>query len=223
MSDCVAVVSGGMDSVTLLHYLVKRQHRQPAVLAFSYGQKHAREVEYARYQAQLLGCDDHLLVDLSLLAPAFASSALVAAGLAIPDMAAVEGDPQPPTYVPNRNMIFLSIAAALAETRGVRDVFYGAQRHDLYGYWDTTPGFVERMNAVLALNRRSAIRVQTPFVDHSKADILRIGFELGVDYGKTWSCYEGQEVACGVCPTCAERLQAFAEVGHRDPVPYRFG
>jgi 7-cyano-7-deazaguanine synthase len=136
-------------------------------------------------------------------------------------MAAVQGDPQPPTYVPSRNLIFLSVAAAYAEAQGVADVFYGAQRHDLYGYWDTTPQFVERLNALLALNRKTTINVQTPFVHFSKADILRLGVELGVEYAQTWSCYEGDTLACGVCPTCTERLQAFEEIGQRDPVPYR--
>ena len=221
MIDSVAIVSGGMDSVTLLHYLVRRLGRTPAVLTFSYGQKHGKEVALARYQAESLGCVAFRQIDLSPLAPAFASSALVSPQLAIPDMAAVQGDPQPLTYVPNRNLIFLSVAAAYAEAQGVTDVFYGAQRHDLYGYWDTTPQFVQRMNSLLALNRRNSIRVETPFVHFSKADILRLGFELGVDYAQTWSCYEGGELACGTCPTCAERLQAFAEVGQRDPLPYR--
>jgi len=221
MIDSVAIVSGGMDSVTLLHYLVRRLGRTPAVLTFTYGQKHRKEVALARYQAESLGCVAFRQIDLSPLAPAFASSALVSPQLAIPDMAAVQGDPQPLTYVPNRNLIFLSIAAAYAEAQGVTDVFYGAQRHDLYGYWDTTPEFVQRLNALLALNRKNAINVQTPFVHFSKADILRLGIELGVDYAKTWSCYEGETLACGVCPTCAERLQAFAEVGQRDPMPYR--
>jgi len=221
MIDSVAIVSGGMDSVTLLHFLVKQQGRSPAVLTFTYGQKHSKEVVFARRQAELLGCAGHLEIDLSLLTPAFASSALVSSQLAIPDMAAVQGDPQPPTYVPNRNLIFLAIAAAFAEAHGAPEVYYGAQRHDLYGYWDTTPQFVQRMNSLLALNRRNSIRVETPFVHFSKADILRLGFELGVDYAQTWSCYEGSELACGTCPTCAERLQAFAEVGQRDPLPYR--
>ena len=221
MIDTVAIVSGGMDSVTLLHYLVRRLGRTPAVLTFTYGQKHNKEVVLARYQADSLGCAAFRQIDLSPLAPAFASSALVAPQLAIPDMAAVQGDPQPLTYVPNRNLIFLSVAAAYAEAHGVTDVFYGAQRHDLYGYWDTTPQFVERLNALLALNRKKTINVQTPFVHFSKADILRLGIQLGVEYAKTWSCYEGETLACGLCPTCAERLQAFAEVGQRDPLPYR--
>jgi 7-cyano-7-deazaguanine synthase len=220
MIDSVAIVSGGMDSVTLLHYLVKREARRPAVIAFVYGQKHEREIACAQEQAALLGCREHLVLDLSLLRPLFATSALVAGDLVIPGAAAVEDDPQPSTYVPNRNMIFLALAAAYAESYGVSDVFYGAQRHDLYGYWDTTPEFLERLNQVYQLNRKTPLQIKAPFVAYSKADILRLGLELDVEYGRTWSCYEGQEVACGRCPTCAERLQAFAEAGISDPLPY---
>ena len=220
MSDAVAIISGGMDSVTLLHYLIKREGIKPSVLTYTYGQKHSKEVEYARFNVELVGCDDHQVVDLSLLVPAFESSALVSTAVAIPNIGEVEGDPQPPTYVPNRNMIFLAIAAAYAETRNVSDIYYGAQAHDLYGYWDTTPDFVKRLNAVFQLNRKNRIQINTPFVHYSKADILRLGFELGVDYAKTWSCYQGGDVACGTCPNCAERLQAFEEVGIPDPLPY---
>jgi 7-cyano-7-deazaguanine synthase len=98
-------------------------------------------------------------------------------------------DPQPPTYVSNRNMTFLSIAAVYAKTLGVSDIYYGAQANDLYGYWDTTPDFLESINKLLSLNRKNSIRVQAPLVSKSRADVLRLGLELGVDYGKTWSCY----------------------------------
>ncbi|MFN8376575.1 MAG: 7-cyano-7-deazaguanine synthase QueC [Anaerolineae bacterium] len=221
MIDCITIVSGGMDSVTLLHHLVKRERRTPAVITFLYGQKHAREVELAQYNADLLACQPHRILDLSPFKTIFEASALVSEHIDIPQMASVQGDPQPATYVPNRNMIFLSLAAAYAETLGVTEVFYGAQRHDMYGYWDTTPQFLEQVNAVFALNRRTPVRIQAPFVNHSKADILRTGLELGVDYSKTWSCYKGQDAACGECPTCAERLAAFAEVGIADPLPYK--
>lgn len=220
MVDSVAIVSGGMDSVTLLHYLVKTEQRRPAVMSFRYGQKHARELVCAKYHAELLGCEPYLVADLEPLRGVFSGSALVDAGVDVPDMAAVTGDPQPITYVPNRNMIFLALAAAFAESLGADAVFYGAQRHDLYGYWDTTPDFLERLNHVYALNRKTPVHIRAPFVQHSKADLLRIGLDLGVDYGQTWSCYRGETLACGRCPTCAERLQAFAEIGVPDPLEY---
>ncbi len=221
MIDCVAIVSGGMDSVTLLHYLVKKEKRQPAVLTFIYGQKHEKEIACARQQAANLGCTEHLVLDLSLLQPLFASSALVASNLSIPDINSVQGDPQPATYVPNRNMIFLALAAAYAETNNVSEIFYGAQSHDMYGYWDTTPEFLARLNDVYHLNRKTPIQIGAPLVHHSKTDILQLGLDLGVDFSETWSCYEGKELACGTCPTCAERLAAFANLNLTDPLPYQ--
>lgn len=220
MPDSVAIVSGGMDSVTMLHQLVKSERLQPAVITFIYGQKHDKEIAYAQAQTALLGLGEHLILDLALLRPLFAGSALVSEDVAVPEMTAVLGDPQPPTYVPNRNMIFLALAAAYAETNGVRDIYYGAQSHDMYGYWDTTPEFLARLNQVYGLNRQTAVHIKAPLVNYSKTDILRLGLELEVDYAQTWSCYEGQESACGRCPTCAERLQAFANLGLVDPLPY---
>lgn len=217
--DCVTIVSGGMDSVTLLHYLVKTEGKRPVVIGFQYGQKHARELACAAAHASSLGCEQHVF-DLTPFGAIFAASALVTADQPIPTIEAVEGDPQPPTYVPNRNMIFLALAAAYAESRGVADIYYGAQRHDRYGYWDTTVMFLERLNEVYRLNRKTPIQIRAPFVAMSKAELLRIGLALGVDYGQTWSCYAGQEKACGRCPTCAERLAAFREVGIPDPLPY---
>jgi len=221
LSDCVAIVSGGMDSVTLLYYLIKVKGRQPAVISFKYGQKHVKEVTLVGEHVRLLGLTDHLVCDLSPMSDLFKTSALVSSELTVPTMQQVQGDSQPVTYVPNRNMIFLSLAAAYAESHAASEVFYGAQKHDLYGYWDTTLEFLEQINQVYSLNRKTPIRIEAPFVTYSKADILREGFALGVDYGKTWSCYQGESVACGICPTCAERLAAFKEVGETDPVPYQ--
>jgi 7-cyano-7-deazaguanine synthase len=219
--NAVAIVSGGLDSVTLLHYLVKVEGLNPAAVTYLYGQKHGREVDFARQQAALVGVREHQVLDLSALAPLFGRSALVAADVPVPAIEQVVDDAQPPTYVPNRNMIFLALAAAHAETLGSPAVYYGAQRHDLYGYWDTTPKFLSRLNQLLALNRKTTIEIKAPFVNYSKADILRLGLELGIDYSLTWSCYQGHSLACGRCPTCAERLAAFAEVGLVDPLPYQ--
>lgn len=220
MADCVAIVSGGMDSVTLLHHMVKRMQLEPAVITFVYGQKHEREIECARLQTAALNCGQTMVIDISSLKPLFATSALVADEKPMPSIDDVAGDPQPATYVPNRNMIFLGLAAAYGETLGATDLYYGAQRHDMYGYWDTTPEFVSRLNHVYRLNRKQPVTIHAPLIDLSKADILRLGMELDVDYGLTWSCYEGGEVACGRCPTCAERLQAFQALGEVDPLPY---
>jgi len=141
----------------------------------------------------------------------------------VPDLASLtqEALTQPPTYVPNRNMMLLSMAAAYAEAHDMTEVFYGAQAQDEYGYWDCTRDFLERINGVLSLNRRRPVTVHAPFVSKSKAETVALGVKLGVDFTQTWSCYRGGEAACGACPTCVERLNAFKANGFADPVTYR--
>lgn len=222
LAPAVVLLSGGLDSTTLLHQ-VARERGGSAVyaLSFNYGQRHARELDCAARQAGVAGVAEHRVIDISFMGPLVAAgTTLVAAGGAVPDLSALDASQldQPPTYVPNRNMMLLSLAAAYAEAQGVREVFYGAQAADDYGYWDCTAAFVERMNAVLALNRRDAVTIRAPFLDKKKEDLLRIGAALGVDYAHTWSCYRGEAVPCGLCPTCAERAKAFAALGMGDPL-----
>lgn len=218
--DSVAIVSGGMDSVTLAHYVVKKQNRSPLILSFDYGQRHRRELLCAAQCAADLGLY-HLTVNIGFYAHLNMATALLADSVEdVPNISDVMGDPQPITYVPNRNMVMLSIAAALAEGINASDVIFGAQLHDQYGYWDTTKAFVDRLQQLFNLNRKNMIRLVAPFVNWSKADELRLGLELGIDYGKTWSCYVGEELACGTCPTCAERRAAFEKCGLVDPIPY---
>jgi len=219
----VILVSGGLDSAVLLHHVASQPFRRPIhALSFKYGQRHSRELECAKYQAGAIAAE-HRVIDLSWIAPFLAEgAALITGGPDVPDLLDVplqERD-QPPTYVPNRNMIFLSIAAAYAETQGISDVFYGAQAQDEYGYWDCTTQFLERVNDLLALNRRGVVTVYAPFIEMKKAEIVRLGTALGVDFAHTWSCYRGGPKACGACPTCVERLKAFDAAGCRDPIPY---
>lgn len=117
-------------------------------------------------------------------------------------------------------MILLSISAALAENKKIKNVYYGAQAHDLYGYWDTTSAFVDRLNDVQRLNGNGNVKIIAPFVNKSKREVLSIGTKLGIDYERTWSCYSGKELACGNCPTCSERLNAFSSLGLVDPIKY---
>lgn len=223
-APAVVLLSGGLDSTTLLHHVAQERGGGAAVfaLSFNYGQRHSRELDCAEWQARAVGVAEHRVIDISFMGPLVAAgTSLVAGGAEVPDLSALDESQldQPPTYVPNRNMMLLSLAAAYAEARGVREVYYGAQAADDYGYWDCTAAFVERINAVLGLNRRDAVTIQAPFLDKSKADLLRMGMALGVDYGHTWSCYRGGESPCGACPTCVERAKAFAAVGERDPLP----
>lgn len=220
----VVLLSGGMDSAVLLYHVAKDLGRDPIhTLSFDYGQRHRRELACARWQSDALGAAEHAVVDLSFVAELVkGGTTLVSGGDAVPDLAELNEEEldQPPTYVPNRNMMFLSAAVAYAEAHGIRGVYYGAQAQDEYGYWDCTGDFVERLNHVLELNRRDGVTVRAPFVTKKKADLVRLGFALGVDFSHTWSCYRGGERACGVCPTCVERLKAFEEAGSADPLTY---
>lgn len=223
-NGAVVLLSGGIDSSVLIHHVAFGLERAPVLaLSYNYGQRHLRELECARYQAITAGAVEHRVIDISFLGPMLApASTLMAGGADVPDLKDLDTAQltQPPTYVPNRNMMLLSMAAAYAEARGIRDVFYGAQAQDEYGYWDCTAQFLERINAVLSLNRHEPVRIHAPFVSKSKAETVRLGLELGVNFAGTWSCYRGGDVACGTCPTCIERLNAFKAVGTDDPLPY---
>ncbi|OGV63347.1 MAG: 7-cyano-7-deazaguanine synthase QueC [Lentisphaerae bacterium RIFOXYB12_FULL_65_16] len=223
MTAATVLLSGGLDSTVLLHHVVKELGSNPVhVLSFRYGQRHSRELDMARWQAgQLPQVAGHHVVDIGVYADLVGSqSSLIRGGPAVPrleNLSAAELH-QPSTYVPNRNMILLSLAAAFAEARGCPVVFYGAQAQDQYGYWDCTPEFVRRINEVLALNRGCAVRVEAPFAGRRKAENVRLGGRLGVDFGHTWSCYRGEERPCRECPSCVERQRAFDETGVRDPL-----
>ena len=222
MDKAVVLLSGGMDSVTLLHDVcIRRGVPTVYALTFNYGQKHAREMAEARWNAKHLGLAEHREVDLSYYGDLSAGgSALTDPAIDVPDMDDVpeEQRDQPPTYVPNRNMSLLSLAAAYAESKDARDVFYAAQAQDRYGYWDCTTGFVDAINAVLRLNRRDPVTVHAPYVDLGKSDVLKIGLEIGVDYSHTWTCYRGGATPCGSCPSCVERAAAFASARVADPL-----
>jgi len=221
----VLLLSGGLDSTILLHYLAVELKKEVLyVLSFSYGQKHEKELAMARWQAgQQSSVVEHRVIALDFFSGLLAAaSTLVDGGDLVPDLAdvAAEECAQPPTYVPNRNMILLALAAAYAEARGCGEVYYGAQAQDRYGYWDCTDEFLQKTNAVLGLNRGRPVMIKAPFIGMRKAEEIAIGSELGVDFSRTWSCYRGGEKHCGTCPTCVERRQGFKEAGLKDPVEY---
>lgn len=220
MKKCITIVSGGIDSVTLLYYL--RSRRDQIALTYTYGQRHWREVECSKYHTEKLGIP-HRIVDLTPIFEGIKSSALLGGSpIPIPRIDEIAGDPQPVTYVPFRNFIFLAVAAAIAEEVGAGSIAYGAHQGDLYGYWDTTPQFVSRFQSLLDLNRRTQIHLEAPFLGLTKGDILLLGFSLrpSIDYSHTWSCYRGEGRPCGVCPSCADRLRAFELAGETDPLEY---
>lgn len=221
----VVLLSGGLDSSVLLFHVLRDLKRSPVyALSFEYGQRHSKELDCAKWQADAADVAQHRIVDLSFLGGLVrGTSALVRGGQSVPDLKDLSPSDleQPPTYVPNRNMILLSVAAAYAEACGIFDVFYGAQALDEYGYWDCTTDFLDRVNGVLALNRRKSVNIHAPFVRRKKADAVRLGAALGVNFAYTWSCYRGFEKACGTCPTCVERINAFREAGLPDPILYQ--
>jgi 7-cyano-7-deazaguanine synthase len=189
-------------------------------LSFDYGQRHAIELRCAAWQAGAAGAK-HTIIPMGFLGALLApGSTLLAAGAPVPDMAELDEEQlrQPPTYVPHRNLMLLSIASAFAEANGMQDVYYGAQAQDEYGYWDCTTGFLEGLNAVLALNHAKAVRIHAPFVANDKAANIRIGHELRIDFARTWTCYRGGEHPCATCPSCVERANAFAKAGLVDPL-----
>ncbi len=221
----LVLLSGGLDSSTTLAIAVERGY-EPYALSFRYGQRHARELEAARRIAEHFGCRDWRVVDLDLAA--FGGSALTDPALAVPldrDEAQI-GTGIPITYVPARNLTFLAIATAYAETLGANDVFLGITAVDSSGYPDCRPEFLEAFARAANLATKAGtedgreLRYHAPLVRMSKAEIVREGTRLGVPWELTWSCYLGGERACGRCDSCQLRLKGFAEAGLRDPLAY---
>ena len=215
MDKAIILLSGGVDSATLLFYVKQRLEVEHIVaLSFVYGQKHSKELDCAKWQAEAAGVAEHRTLDISFYGELTrGGSALTDGSIEVPDLEDVKPEErmQPSTYVPNRNMVFLSLASAFAEAQGITDVFYGAQAQDEYGYWDCSQDFVKRMNDVLSLNRKGKVKVRAPLAGMSKTEVVKIGLELGVDYDHTWTCYRGGAEPCGTCPSCVERIRAFTD------------
>ncbi len=221
-NKAVVLLSGGLDSSTLLFYLKKvLKIKSIFALTFLYGQKHSREIQAAIWQAKDAGVLHHKIINISFLKELLGNStALTSKTIKIPEMASIPQKSlvQPPTYVPHRNLILLALAASYAEANGIQKVFYGAQQQDAYGYWDCTQEFIVSLNNVLKLNRGKPVKIIAPFAGWSKAKIIQLGLKLGVDYSHTWTCYAGKKRICGKCPSCVDRLNAFNATGNVDPL-----
>jgi 7-cyano-7-deazaguanine synthase len=221
----VVLLSGGLDSATALA-IARAEGFETYALSFDYGQRHDRELDSARRVAAALGAKEHLVLRLDLRA--IGGSALTA-DIPVPKGRSVEamGSGIPVTYVPARNTIFLSHALAWAEVLESQDIFIGVNALDYSGYPDCRPEFIEAFERMANLATRagvegtSRLRIHSPLIRLTKAEIVARGAALGVDFGLTWSCYEPRPdgLACGRCDSCLLRAKGFREAGLRDPVP----
>ena len=223
MKKAVVLHSGGLDSTTLLHY-AKSEGYEVYAISFEYGQRHDKELDIAKKAAQIAGVKDHKLVTLNL--NAWGGSALTDSDIDVPDYNPDE-DSIPVTYVPARNMVFLSIAASYAEVIGAQDIFIGVSEVDYSGYVDCRESFIKAMEAainqgtVAAVENNKPFKIHAPFQYMTKSEEIILGTKLGVDYANTWSCYNGEDEACGTCDSCKLRLKAFEDSGIKDPVKYK--
>jgi 7-cyano-7-deazaguanine synthase len=216
------LVSGGLDSATTLAMAREDGHACHA-LSFDYGQRHRVELNAARRVASALGAVRHHVLDMPI--GAFGHSALTDASIEVPD---TPGQGIPVTYVPARNTVFLACALGLAEVVGARDIYIGVNAIDYSGYPDCRPEFIRAFEALANLATKAAVegrtvRIHTPLIEWSKAEIIRRGVELGIDYSITVSCYQPDEQgrACGRCDSCRLRRAGFEEAGIADPTHYR--
>ena len=223
MKPAIVLLSGGLDSATVLA-IARDEGYAPHALSFSYGQRHSSELEAARRVASALGAVEHRVAEIDLRI--FGGSALTAEVEVPKDRDLSDEEEIPVTYVPARNTIFLSFALAYAEVVGAQDVFIGVNALDYSGYPDCRPEYVVAFEEMANLATRAGVegarlRLRTPLIDWTKAQIIQRGLELGVDYGITISCYDPEgQLACGRCDACQLRLKGFAEAGSRDPAPY---
>jgi 7-cyano-7-deazaguanine synthase len=224
----VVLLSGGLDSTTVLA-MARAEGFTPWALSFRYGQRHAIELEAARAVAAAAGVARHVVVDIDLRV--FGGSALTDV-IAVPKhghVSELDDAGIPVTYVPARNTIFLSFALAYAEVVAASDIFIGVNALDYSGYPDCRPEYVQAYETMANLATRAAtedgrpLRIHTPLIHMTKAEIIEAGLRLGVDYGLTSSCYDPDQhgIACGHCDSCLLRLKGFAEAGTADPIRYR--
>ncbi len=222
----IVLLSGGLDSATVAA-IALRDGFAVSALSFSYGQRHSWELEAARRVAQSLGITAHRIANIDLRV--FGGSALTAE-IDVPKGRSTDqmGDGIPITYVPARNTIFLSYALAWAEVLGANDVFIGVNALDYSGYPDCRPEYIRAFEAMANLATRAAVEgqqrltIHTPLINLTKAQIIRQGIELGVDYSLTSSCYDPAPHGhpCGQCDSCLLRQKGFREAGMTDPLPY---
>jgi len=225
----VLAFSGGADSTVLLYMAAAQGYKEIHTVTFDYGQRHSRELECMGVQYQLIRekypniIVTNKTLDVTYLKDISPTSSLTNNEIDNPDISKIAGDAQPVSYVPFRNQMFITICCAYAESLKADEVWYGAAQVDsLAGYWDSSDCFVENFNNLTALNRTHRITVKAPLLVMSKADIIRQGIELGVNFEDTWTCYSNREdrLADATTPASSLRLQGFIECGYQDPIQY---
>jgi 7-cyano-7-deazaguanine synthase len=222
----VVLLSGGVDSSSATA-IAKSDGYEIHALSFRYGQRHEREIEAAKKVAGALGVKEHLIIEFNLRA--IGGSALTAE-IDVPKSRSAKEISRgiPVTYVPARNTIFLSFGLALAEKIGAEDIFFGANQLDYSGYPDCREEYIRAFETMANLATKAGvegtakIKIHTPLINLTKAEIIRKGLELGLDYSLTWSCYDPmpEGLACGLCDSCRLRLKGFKEAGMKDPIRY---
>lgn len=218
MKKSVLLLSGGLDSTTTLYYALSKKY-QVHCLIFDYGQRHRKEIQQAHRIAQRAQCPS-AVVKIQL---PWKGSSLIDKKIKIPRHENIDPKVIPSTYVPARNIIFLSFAVSLAESMGARVVLIGANAVDYSGYPDCRPEFFKAFEQVLAKGLKTgvegqSIRIETPLIHKTKAEIIQLGMKLKVPYELTWSCYSGQKHPCGWCDSCRLRAKGFKDAAEYDPV-----
>lgn len=214
MNKAVVLLSGGLDSATTL-YLARKHGYKCSCLIFDYGQRHRREIDAAKKIAQVANCKWQVIK----IALPWKGSSLLDTKIKIARSARAIPD----TYVPGRNIIFLSFALSYAEAIKAKAIFIGANAVDFSGYPDCRPEFYRVFNRVIATGtkagiQKKGIKVKTPLIRKTKAEIIRLGNRLGIPFEFTWSCYKGERRPCGICDSCYFRAKGFKEAGIKDPL-----
>lgn len=221
MKKAIVLLSGGLDSTTALYLAKSQGFDELYAITFLYGQKHDKELKSAQAVAKAVGVKEHKIVNLLL-------NQWHGCSLTDPEMDVKDGNTErqdiPDTYVPARNMVFLSVAASWADALDITDIFIGVSEVDYSGYVDCREEFIKAMEqavnlgTILGAEKKQHITIHAPFMHMTKADEVKLGEQLGVDFGLTWTCYRGGNKPCGTCDSCLLRAKAFAEAGVEDPL-----
>lgn len=227
MSKVVLAFSGGMDSTVLLHMAVNK-FDEVFTVSFDYDQRHKREFDSAIQQFidihEKYGVVVHnRIIDVQYIKDIATTSSLTNLDIPNPNISEMAGDAQPTSYVPFRNLMFLSTCCSYAESIGANVVWYGATGVDsMAGYWDADKHFIDHVNKLIGLNRKHKIQIEAPLIKSNKADIITEGVKLGVNFGKTWTCYSNREdgLADATTPSSSLRIKGFIDAGYKDPIKY---